>query len=102
MSHKEAQKAQENCSQRMNGHEYIASASEAGRLFPLTPSLSLREREGRTPLSAIKDAPALRTLADFLPLLGERAGVRGTGATLHQFTLAFTQTPLRSFAPFCG
>ena len=54
-------------------------------LFPLTPALSLRERERRIPLSADRDATALRALADFLPLPagegrgeGERCGVPQT------------------------
>ena len=44
-------------------------------LFPLTPALSLRERERRTPLPADRDAAALRALTDFLPLpAGEGRG----------------------------
>ena len=43
--------------------------------FPLTPALSRREREGRTPLPADKNATALRALTDFLPLpAGEGRG----------------------------
>jgi hypothetical protein len=37
------------------------------RLFPLTPALSLREREDRSPRSGCHDATALRALADFPP-----------------------------------
>jgi hypothetical protein len=47
-------------------------------IFPLTPALSLRERENRIPLRDQSERFALAPArATVLPLLGERAGVRG-------------------------
>jgi len=54
---------------------------EMDRLFPLTPALSRREREGRIPLPVDRDAAALRALTDFPPLpAGEGRGEGERGA----------------------
>ena len=46
--------------------------------FPLTPALSLRERERRCQcLAKSRRARFTDALTAILPLLGERAGVRG-------------------------
>src|ERR1035441_1869802 len=54
---------------------------QASVLFPLTPALSLEERENRIPSrdesNPFSFTPARATR---LPLLGERAGVRGNGS----------------------
>ena len=50
--------------------------------FPLTPALSPEERGNPRPRLGKADARGLTPSRDlFLPLLGERAGVRGNGAT---------------------
>ena len=57
--------------------------------FPLTPALSLREREKRIPFrdeSERSDYTPARGMG--LPLLGERVGVRGNGTTVRRASFA--------------
>jgi hypothetical protein len=68
--------------------------------FPLTPALSFWERGQRTRLSADRDAPALRTLADFLPLPGGEG--RGEGEGLERQTRIPTPPPLVGAWNFSG
>jgi hypothetical protein len=60
-----------------------------GNQFPLTPALSPREREQAGPVLELSSiARFVDRLTTILPLLGERAGVRGNA------TLEMQQVPL--------
>jgi hypothetical protein len=52
----------------MSASRESAARWRMGDSFPLTPALSRREREERTPPFANSNAKALQALADFLPL----------------------------------
>ncbi len=67
--------------------------------FPLTPALSLREREKRSPHPWFRTASVCPPLAAVLPLLGERAGVRGKDAHLPR-VLSFS--PKTGFLILCS
>jgi len=59
----------------------IQSLCRAGVPAPLTPSLSPRERENRTPsCDKSERSEFMPPQATGLPLLGERDGVRGNGS----------------------
>ena len=59
------------------------SSCRAGVPFPLTPALSLRERENRTQsCEKSEGSEFIPPQATGLPLLGERDGVRGNGSSL--------------------
>ena len=61
--------------------------------FPLTPALSPEERGNPRTRLGKSDAHGLTPSRDiFLPLLGERAGVRGNGATFVSMAEMFPGT----------
>jgi len=65
------------------------------RPFPLTPALSLREREQRSPRSADRNATALRALADFPPLPAGEGRGEGEGRGKLSNANGWTETELR-------